>query len=62
MNADAARTIDSLDELKRLVILLRYESELTWPEIAAVLDLTEEKVRGAHDAVVARMRRPRRAK
>lgn len=52
----------SENELDRLVVIMRYADELSFEEIAAVLDLTVEDVRDAHDAAVERIRRPRRAK
>jgi DNA-directed RNA polymerase specialized sigma subunit len=50
------------DQLSRLVVMLRYHDELDWAEIAAVLDLEEQRVRDIHDAIIERYQQRRRAK
>lgn len=48
--------------LERHVIMLRYNEELEFAEIAAVLELDEGHVRVIHDRIVDEVRRPRAAK
>ena len=49
---DIVKAIDRLDEQDRLVIALHYHEELTWPEIAQILDIPISKVKKIRDTTL----------
>ena len=49
---DIAKAIDRLDEQERLVMALHYHEELTFPEIAQILDIPISKVKKIRDTTL----------
>ena len=50
--ADIAKAIDRLDEQERLVMALHYHEELTFPEIAQILDIPMSQVKKIRDTTL----------
>jgi len=49
---DIAKAIDRLVEQERLVVALHYHEELTFPEIAQILDIPISKVKKIRDTTL----------
>ena len=49
---DITKAIDRLDEQERLVMALHYHEELTFPEIAQILDMPISKVKKIRDTTL----------
>ena len=52
LKIDITKAIDRLDEQERLVMALHYHEELTFPEIAQILDIPISKVKKIRDTTL----------